>query len=99
MLAVSFGGLLHGSVPHMHDLEHGRGESAIWHDLHGSLRHEDKKALFMTLESILWLILAIISFGAHRLSSFEVAHEAAELRDPRSGPALRKGIHKYRRFG
>jgi len=99
VLVLIGGGLSHATVPHSHGHTHEEGESAIWAALHSSLRHEDKKFLFMLVEATLLFVLTTIAVSVlHRTSRLRRT-SSAEEDDMRACYALRSGIYRYRAFG
>lgn len=98
-LALLGGGLAHASVAHDHGHSHGAEESSVWTSLHSSLRHEDKKMLFMLVETASLATLAVLLVSGARQLSLKHACARASIRDPYARDALRRGIYRYRVFG
>lgn len=100
LLSLLCGGIVHASVAHSHGgHSHEAQESSIWAQLHSSLRHEDKKALYIIAEVVLLMLLGVVaslSVSAMRLQS---GHIRASLRDVRANIALRRGVYRYRVYG
>lgn len=94
------GGLFHAAVPHSHGSHsHSATDgSVIWKELHSSLRHEDKKAAYMLVETAVLTVATLIPNVAEHVSYAQTSDDAA-LQEPGAPPELRRGIEKYRTFG
>lgn len=98
VMSLAFGGLIHGAVKHSHGEGKGKSESALWAELHSSLRHEDKKMLFMSIETLVLLVVATISLALRAAPSLIMQSERAMTRDPTARLSLRRGISDHRKF-
>lgn len=82
-----FGGLSHALIAH----DHGDtpGEHAIWQSLHSAVHHE-KQPLVVTTVIALAISVLVASHFIRLISRLLYLREVQQLR---------RGIHKYRRFG
>jgi hypothetical protein len=97
-LLVAFvgGPLLHNAVPHSHGSAHRGPASAIWSDLHGALRHEDKQ-LLATVEILLATFLALLA--VLRIPHIRLVHARSYADTRARETGLHRGRERYRAFG
>jgi hypothetical protein len=96
LCAFLFGPLLHNAIPHSHGADHHGAPAAMWNDMHGSLRHEDKQ-LLATVELILATFIALLAFVAVSSQRIRLSATVPTVRARQE--SLHTGREQYRRFG
>jgi hypothetical protein len=96
LIAFIGGGLLHSTVPHSHGSERRGPVSALWGDLHGALRHEDKQFL-ATVEMLLATFLALL--GVLLVLQVRIAPALSHMDTRARETGLHRGRERYRAFG